>query len=81
VTANTIGVAGLPNARLSARLTSLTELTKIGFARTDGFSTELLTEAELLLRRSGERPSRGGRAAASPRCSTPCRELIFRRPA
>jgi GTP-binding protein EngB required for normal cell division len=55
VTANTIGVAGLPNARLSARLTSLTELTKIGFARTDGFSTELLTEAELLLRRSGER--------------------------
>jgi GTP-binding protein EngB required for normal cell division len=55
VTANTIGVAGLPNARLSARLASLTELTKIGFARTDGFSTELLTEAELLLRRSGER--------------------------
>jgi GTP-binding protein EngB required for normal cell division len=55
VTANTIGVAGLPNARLSARLTSLTELTKIGLARTDGFSTELLTEAELLLRRSGER--------------------------
>ena len=55
MTANTIGVTGLPNARLSARLTSLTELTKIGFARTDGFSTELLTEAELLLRRSGER--------------------------
>jgi GTP-binding protein EngB required for normal cell division len=55
VTANTIGVADLPNARLSARLTSLTELTKIGFARTDGFSPELLTEAELLLRRSGER--------------------------
>ncbi len=55
MTTNTIGVAGLPNARLSARLTSLTELTKIGFARTDGFSTELLTEAELLLRRSGER--------------------------
>ena len=55
MTANTIGVTGLPNARLSARLASLTELTKIGFARTDGFSTELLTEAELLLRRSGER--------------------------
>jgi GTP-binding protein EngB required for normal cell division len=55
VTANTIGVADLPNERLSARLTSLTELTKIGFARTDGFSTELLTESELLLRRSGER--------------------------
>jgi GTP-binding protein EngB required for normal cell division len=57
VTANTIGVAGLPNARLSARLASLTELTKIGFGRAgpDGFSTELLTEAELLLRRSGER--------------------------
>jgi GTP-binding protein EngB required for normal cell division len=57
VTANTIGVAGLPDTRLSARLASLTELTKIGFGRagTDGFSTELLTEAELLLRRSGER--------------------------
>jgi len=57
VTANTIGVADLPNTRLSARLASLTELTKIGFGRagTDGFSTELLTEAELLLRRSGER--------------------------
>jgi GTP-binding protein EngB required for normal cell division len=57
VTANTIGVTGLQNARLSARLASLTELTKIGFGRagTDGFSTELLTEAELLLRRSGER--------------------------
>jgi energy-coupling factor transporter ATP-binding protein EcfA2 len=40
----------------AARLASLTELAKIGFrARTDGFSTELLTEAELLLRRSGER--------------------------
>jgi GTP-binding protein EngB required for normal cell division len=57
VTANTIGVAGLPDTRLSARLASLTELTKIGFGRagTDGFSTELLTEAELLLRRAGER--------------------------
>ena len=57
MTANTIGVAGPPNTRLSARLASLTELTKIGFGRagTDGFSTELLTEAELLLRRSGER--------------------------
>ena len=55
MTSNTVGIAGLPSARLSARLTSLTELTKIGFARTDGFNTELLTEAELLLRRSGER--------------------------
>ena len=57
MTANTIGVTGLQNARLSARLASLTELTKIGFGRagTDGFSTELLTEAEMLLRRSGER--------------------------
>jgi len=57
VTANTIGVAGLPNTRLPARLASLTELTKIGSGRagSDGFSQELLSEAELLLRRSGER--------------------------
>ncbi len=57
MTANTIGVAGLPNARLPARLASLTELTRIGSGRAgpDGFSQELLSEAELLLRRSGER--------------------------
>jgi GTP-binding protein EngB required for normal cell division/uncharacterized membrane protein HdeD (DUF308 family) len=57
VTTNTIGVTGLPNARLPARLASLTELTKIGSGRagTEGFSQELLTESELLLRRSGER--------------------------
>jgi GTP-binding protein EngB required for normal cell division len=57
VTANTIGVTGLANSRLPARLTSLTELTKIGSGRagTDGFSQDLLTEAETLLRRSGER--------------------------
>jgi GTP-binding protein EngB required for normal cell division len=57
VTANTIGVAGSPNARLPATLASLTELTKIGSSRagSDGFSPELLSEAELLLRRSGER--------------------------
>lgn len=57
MTANTIGVAGLPNTRLPARLASLTELTKIGSGRagSDGFSQELLSEAELLLRRSGER--------------------------
>jgi GTP-binding protein EngB required for normal cell division len=57
VTTNTIGVTGLPNVRLPARLASLTELTKIGSGRAgaDGFSQELLTEAELLLRRSGER--------------------------
>jgi GTP-binding protein EngB required for normal cell division len=57
VTTNTIGVTGLPNVRLPARLASLTELTKIGSGRagTDGFSQELLTEAEMLLRRSGER--------------------------
>jgi GTP-binding protein EngB required for normal cell division len=56
VTANTIGV-GLAHSRLPARLTSLQELTKIGSARTgsEGFSQELLTEAEALLRRSGER--------------------------
>jgi GTP-binding protein EngB required for normal cell division len=57
VTANTIGVSGLAHSRLPARLTSLQELTKIGSARTgsEGFSQELLTEAEGLLRRSGER--------------------------
>jgi GTP-binding protein EngB required for normal cell division len=57
VTANTIGVTGLAPSRLPARLTSLQELTKIGSGRTgsDGFSEELLTEAEALLRRSGER--------------------------
>jgi GTP-binding protein EngB required for normal cell division len=57
VTANTIGVTGLAYSRLPSRLTSLQELTKIGSARTgsEGFSQELLTEAEALLRRSGER--------------------------
>jgi GTP-binding protein EngB required for normal cell division len=57
VTANTIGVTGLTHSRLPARLTSLQELTKIGSGRSgpDGFSQELLTEAEALLRRSGER--------------------------
>jgi GTP-binding protein EngB required for normal cell division len=57
VTANTIGVSGLAHSRLPARLTSLQELTKIGSGRTgsDGFSQPLLTEAETLLRRSGER--------------------------
>jgi GTP-binding protein EngB required for normal cell division len=57
VTANTIGVSGLAHSRLPARLTSLQVLTKIGSARTgfEGFSQELLTEAEALLRRSGER--------------------------
>ena len=57
MTANTIGVSGLAHSRLPARLTSLQELTKIGSARTgsEGFSQELLTEAEGLLRRSGER--------------------------
>jgi GTP-binding protein EngB required for normal cell division len=57
VTANTIGVAGLTHSRLPVRLASLQELTKIGSARTgsEGFSDELLTESEALLRRSGER--------------------------
>ncbi len=56
MTANTIGVARA-NTRLPARLASLTELTKIGAGRTgaDGFSEELLSDAETLLRRSGER--------------------------
>jgi GTP-binding protein EngB required for normal cell division len=57
VTANTIGVTGLPHYGLSARLGSLTELTRLGSRRagSDGFSPELLAEAETLLRRSGER--------------------------
>ena len=57
MTANTIGVTGLAHSRLPARLASLQELTKIGSGRTgsEGFSQELITEAEALLRRSGER--------------------------
>ena len=57
MTANTIGVTGLAHSRLPARLASLQELTKIGSGRTgsEGFSQELITEAEVLLRRSGER--------------------------
>src|SRR5579863_4589659 len=47
----------LPSASLPVRLASITELTRIGSRRTgaDGFSPELLAEAETLLRRSGER--------------------------
>jgi GTP-binding protein EngB required for normal cell division len=57
VTANTIGMTGLGYSRLPARLASLTELTRIaaGRAGSDGFSRELVTDAEALLRRSGER--------------------------
>jgi GTP-binding protein EngB required for normal cell division len=57
VTANTIGATGLTHSRLPVRLASLTELAQIGSGRTgtDGFSPELLTDAETLLRRSGER--------------------------
>jgi GTP-binding protein EngB required for normal cell division len=57
VTANTIGVTGPANTRLPARLASLTELTRIGASRVgaDGFDRELLSDAETLLRRSGER--------------------------
>jgi len=57
VTTNTIGVTGLPSTSVPVRLASLTELTSIGSRRTgaDGFSPELLAEAETLLRRSGER--------------------------
>jgi GTP-binding protein EngB required for normal cell division len=57
VTANTIGGTGLTHSRLPVRLASLTELAQIGSGRTgtDGFSPELLTDAETLLRRSGER--------------------------
>jgi GTP-binding protein EngB required for normal cell division len=57
VTANTIGVTGLQYSSLPGRLASLTELTRIGAGRTgsDGFSQELISDAEALLRRSGER--------------------------
>jgi GTP-binding protein EngB required for normal cell division len=57
VTTNTLGVTGLAHSRLPARLASLTELTQIGAARagSEGFSEDLLTDAEALLRRSGER--------------------------
>jgi GTP-binding protein EngB required for normal cell division len=57
VTANAIGVAGLEHSRLPDRLASLTELTRIASGRTgsEGFSQELVTDAETLLRRSGER--------------------------
>jgi GTP-binding protein EngB required for normal cell division len=57
VTTNTIGVTELAHSRLPARLASLQELTKIGSGRigSEGFSQELITEAEALLRRSGER--------------------------
>jgi GTP-binding protein EngB required for normal cell division len=50
-------VTGLARSRLPARLASLTELTRIGAERagSDGFSQDLLTDAEALLRRSGER--------------------------
>jgi GTP-binding protein EngB required for normal cell division len=50
-------VTGLAHSRVPTRLTSLTELTRIGAARAgpEGFSQDLLTDAETLLRRSGER--------------------------
>ncbi|HYB18213.1 MAG TPA: GTPase [Streptosporangiaceae bacterium] len=57
MTANTLGMTGLAHSRLPARLASLTELTRIGAGRagSEGFSQDLLTDAETLLRRSGER--------------------------
>ena len=57
MTANTIGVTGLGLSPLPDRLASLTELTRIAAVRTgsEGFSQELLTDSETLLRRSGER--------------------------
>src|SRR3974390_535648 len=50
-------MTGLGYSRLPVRLASLTELTRIaaGRAGSDGFSQELVTDAEALLRRSGER--------------------------
>ena len=57
MTANTIGMTGLAHSDLPARLVALTELTRIGTGRagSEGFSQELLTDSETLLRRSGER--------------------------
>ncbi|MGH3191531.1 MAG: GTPase [Streptosporangiaceae bacterium] len=57
MTANTIGMTGLPHPLVPARLASLTELTRLGAGRAgpDGFSEELLADSEALLRRSGER--------------------------
>ena len=57
MTANTIGMTGLAHSHLPARLAALTELTRIGTGRagSEGFSQDLLTESETLLRRSGER--------------------------
>ena len=40
---------------VSGRLAALTELTRLGTARKDGFDAGLLADAENLLRRSGER--------------------------
>jgi GTP-binding protein EngB required for normal cell division len=43
------------SASVSVRLAALSELTKLGTERQDGFDAELLADAENLLRRSGER--------------------------
>jgi GTP-binding protein EngB required for normal cell division len=45
---------------LPARLTAVAELTRLGTARQDGFDRDLLTDAESLLRRSGERMRMSG---------------------
>jgi GTP-binding protein EngB required for normal cell division len=57
VTTNTIGVAGPGQSSLPARLSSLNQLIRIAAARSgsDGFSAELLADADTLLRRSDER--------------------------
>jgi GTP-binding protein EngB required for normal cell division len=53
--------AGLPQMNLPARLDALAQLVRIGSTRTgrdaqgDGFSPELISESEALLRRAGER--------------------------
>ena len=62
MTTNTIGLTGLAHSRVPARLASLTELTRIGTGRagSDGFSQDLLSDAETLLRRSGERMRMSG---------------------
>jgi GTP-binding protein EngB required for normal cell division len=58
MTASTTSVAstgGTATISVTARLSALAELTRLGAARPDGFDHALLTDAEQLLRRSGER--------------------------
>jgi GTP-binding protein EngB required for normal cell division len=55
VTINAANPVDQQVSSIPLRLTALAELTRLGTARKDGFSEELLDEAESLLKRSGER--------------------------